>query len=56
MHALAAQLPVLLAADKSRTAFYIVGGVLVAWAFVVSLALGLRKNGLPGARRGSSAS
>jgi plastocyanin len=47
MHALAAQLPVILAAEKSRTAFYIVGGVLVAWALVLSLALGLRQVDFP---------
>jgi plastocyanin len=47
MHGLAAQLPVVLAASKSRTAFYIVGGVLVAWALVVSLALGLRSRVFP---------
>jgi hypothetical protein len=53
MHAAVLQLAPVLAA-KSRTPFYIVGGVLVLWAFVVSLGLGLRKpdfpNGLPGER------
>jgi plastocyanin len=47
MHVLAAQLPVIMAAEKSRTAFYIVGGVLVAWALVVSLAIGLRQVDFP---------
>jgi predicted lipoprotein with Yx(FWY)xxD motif len=47
MHALAAQLPVVLAAEKSRTAFYIVGSVLVGWALVVSLGLGLRRSAFP---------
>jgi plastocyanin len=47
MHFLAAQLPVVLAAEKSRTAFYIVGSVLVAWAFIVSLAIGLRQVDFP---------
>jgi plastocyanin len=50
MHALAAHLPVLLAATKSRTAFYIVGSVLVVWALVVSLGLGLRKVDFPRTR------
>jgi plastocyanin len=47
MHALAAQLPVIFAAEKSRTAFYIIGSVLVAWALIVSLALGLRRREFP---------
>jgi plastocyanin len=47
MHALAVQLPVFLAAEKSRTAFYIVGGVLVVWALVLSLVLGLRRVDFP---------
>jgi predicted lipoprotein with Yx(FWY)xxD motif len=47
MHALATQLPVLLAAEKSRTAFYIVGGVLVGWALLVSLGIGLRRSAFP---------
>jgi plastocyanin len=40
-------LPVL-AAEKSRTPFYIAGGVLVAWALILSLALGLRRPAFPG--------
>jgi len=47
MHALAAQLPVIVAAEKSRTAFYIVGGALVAWALIVSLVFGLRNMKFP---------
>jgi plastocyanin len=47
MHALVAQLPVILAAEKSRTAFYIIGSVLVVWALIVSLALGLRRKDFP---------
>ena len=47
MHFLATQLPVVLAAEKSRTAFYIVGGVLVAWALVLALAVGLRQADFP---------
>jgi plastocyanin len=47
MHFLAAQLPVVLAAEKSRTAFYIVGAALVVWAFLVSLAVGLRRADFP---------
>jgi plastocyanin len=40
-------LPVL-AAEKSRTPFYIAGGVLVAWALILALALGLRHRAFPG--------
>ena len=47
MHALAAHLPVIVAAEKSRTAFYIVGSLLVVWAIVVSVLLGLRMSDFP---------
>jgi plastocyanin len=50
MHALATQLPVIVAAEKSRTAFYIVGSALVAWAFIVSLLFGLRQVDFPGSQ------
>lgn len=53
MHEAVLQLAPVLAA-KGRTPFYLVGGVLVVWALVVSLGLGLRKPdfpaGLPGER------
>ena len=48
MHALAVQLAPVLAAEKSKTAFYVAGGVLVAWALTVSLGLGLRRPDFPG--------
>jgi plastocyanin len=47
MHAFATQLPVVMAAEKSRTAFYVVGSVLVVWAVVVSLGIGLRRSSFP---------
>jgi plastocyanin len=50
MHALATQLPVIVAAEKSRTAFYIVGSALVAWAFIVSCLFGLRQVDFPGSQ------
>lgn len=54
MHEAVAQLAPVLATAKSRAPFYIVGGVLVVWALIVSLGLGLRKpdfpSGLPGER------
>jgi plastocyanin len=47
MHHLATQLAPVLAAEKSKVPFYIAGGLLVAWALVVSLALGLRRPAFP---------
>jgi plastocyanin len=37
-----------LAAEKSKVPFYIVGGVLVLWALTLSLGLGMRKPNFPG--------
>ena len=52
LHAL---IPVLAAAgEKSKTAFYIAGGVLAAWAVVVSL-VGVTRPGFPGGRPGERA-
>jgi plastocyanin len=48
MHATALAFLPVLAAEKSRTPFYIAGGVLVAWALILSLALGLRHPAFPG--------
>ncbi len=42
-------------AEKSRTPFYIAGALLVAWALVVSLGLGLRKPDFPGGLPGQRA-
>lgn len=47
MHAAIVHLSPILAAEKSKTPFYIAGGVLVAWALIVSLGLGLRESGFP---------
>jgi hypothetical protein len=55
MHALAVALTPIVAAEKSRTPFYIAAGVLVAWALVVSLVLGLRKPAFPWNGRGERA-
>jgi hypothetical protein len=52
MHALAIQLAPVLAAEKSRTPFYIAAGALVAWALVLSFALGFRKPNFPASRSG----
>lgn len=47
MHAAIVHLTPILAAEKSKTPFYIAGGVLVAWALIVSLGFGLREGGFP---------
>ena len=50
--ALHLQLVPVLAAEKSKVAFYIVGGVLVLWAFTLALALGMRNPNFPGSLKG----
>jgi plastocyanin len=50
MHHMALQLAPVLAAEKSKVPFYVAGGLLVAWALVVSLALGLRRPDFPGSQ------
>lgn len=47
MHALIAQIVPVLAAEKSKTPFYIAGGVLVAWALTLFV-MGTRKPEVPG--------
>ena len=47
MHSLAVTFAPVLAAEKSKVPFYIAGGLLVAWALIVALALGLRKERFP---------
>jgi plastocyanin len=55
MHSLALQLAPVLAAEKSKVAFYIAGGILVVWALVLSLGLGMRKPDFPGSLAGQRA-
>jgi len=45
------QLAPVLAAEKSKTAFYIMGGVLVVWALVLSMAIGMRRPSFPDSLR-----
>jgi arginine exporter protein ArgO len=52
MHAALAHLVPILGAAKSKVPFYIVGGLLVCWAFFVSMGLGLRKPSFPSNRSG----
>jgi plastocyanin len=46
MHAAALQLAPILA-EKSKTPFYIAGGVLVLWALLISMGIGMRNPGFP---------
>jgi plastocyanin len=55
MHALALQLSPVLAAEKSKVPFYIAGGLLVVWAFTLSLGLGMRKPDFPSSLSGQRA-
>ena len=52
MHALALQLAPILAAEKSKTPFYIAGGVLIVWAFGLALAIGTLRPEFPTNSRG----
>jgi uncharacterized cupredoxin-like copper-binding protein len=47
MHAAIVQLTPILGAEKSKVPFYVAGGVLVAWALVLSLGIGLRNVSFP---------
>jgi plastocyanin len=47
VHAIAIQLSPILGAEKSKTPYYIAGGVLVAWALVLSLGIGMRRPKFP---------
>ena len=55
MHAAVLQLAPILGAAKSKVPFYIAGGLLVCWALVLSLGLGLRKPDFPGSVAGQRA-
>lgn len=55
MHAAALQLAPILGAEKSKVPFYVAGGLLVAWALIVSLGLGLRRTDFPGNLAGQRA-
>ena len=47
MHSFALNLGLVLAAEKSKTPFYIAGGILVAWALIISMGIGMRKPSFP---------
>jgi plastocyanin len=52
MHPATLHLAPILAAEKSRVPFYIAGGVLVAWAFAVSMGIGMRRPDFPNSQAG----
>ena len=47
MHAAVLQLAPILGAEKSKAPFYIAGGLLVAWALLLSLGIGMRRSDFP---------
>jgi hypothetical protein len=55
VHTAILQLAPVLAAAKSKVPFYIVGGLLICWALLLSLGLGLRKPEFPGGATGQRA-
>jgi len=48
MHAALTQIVPVLAEAKSKTPFYVAGGVLVAWALILSIGIGIRRPEFPG--------
>jgi plastocyanin len=50
MHTLAVHLAPVIAADKSKVPFYIAGGLLILWALIVSLGIGMRRDDFPGSQ------
>jgi plastocyanin len=52
MHTVAVYLTPILGAEKSKVPFFIAGGLLVAWALIVSVPLGLRRPEFPGSLTG----
>jgi plastocyanin len=55
VHTAALHLAPVLGAEKSKVPYYIAGGLLVAWALIVSLGLGLRRPDFPGNLAGQRA-
>ncbi|HXW58423.1 MAG TPA: plastocyanin/azurin family copper-binding protein [Solirubrobacteraceae bacterium] len=55
MHLAALQLVPVLAAEKSKTVFYVFAAILVVWAIVVSIGIGLRNDRFPAAVGGERA-
>lgn len=55
MHALMANLAPILAVEKDKTPLYIAGGLLVAWALVLSMVVGMRNPSFPRGAAGQRA-
>jgi hypothetical protein len=55
MHTALVQIAPVLAAAKSKAPFYVAGGVLVAWALILALGVGLRRPEVPGSLPGQRA-
>jgi uncharacterized cupredoxin-like copper-binding protein len=55
MHTAALHLAPILGAEKSKVPFYIAGGLLVAWALIVSFGLGMRRPDFPSTLGGQRA-
>jgi uncharacterized cupredoxin-like copper-binding protein len=55
VHTVALYLAPILGAEKSKVPFYVAGGLLVAWALIVSLGLGMRRPDFPGDLAGQRA-
>lgn len=55
MHTLALQLAPVMGAEKSKVPFYIAGGALIAWALLLSVAIGMRRPSFPASVRAERA-
>src|SRR5271154_6491343 len=55
MHLAMLHLTPILGAEKSKVPFYIAGGVLICWALIISMGLGMRKPDFPGSKQGERA-
>jgi plastocyanin len=52
MHLAMLHLTPILGAEKSKVPFYIAGGVLIVWALVISMGLGMRRPDFPSTQKG----
>jgi plastocyanin len=52
MHLAMLHLTPILGAEKSKVPFYIAGGVLILWALIISMGLGMRRPDFPSTQKG----
>ena len=52
MHLAMLHLTPILGAEKSKVPFYVAGGVLIVWALVISMGLGMRRPDFPSTQKG----